>query len=91
MPIRIVYDCSCHESKDSPSLNDCLEVGLPFLTDMCSVLLRFRVGLGRILKFTFEYSLVKCSNIRSFGVSFQVTGFLVLTNILLKFYLSSPI
>ena len=50
-----------------------------------------QLGLGRILNFTFEYSLIKCSNIRSFGVSFQVTGFLVLTNILLKFYLSSPI
>ena len=41
-PLRIVYDCSCHESKDSPSLNDCLEVGPPFLTDLCSVILRFR-------------------------------------------------
>ena len=41
-PTRIAYDCNCHESKDSPSLNDCLEVGPPFLTDMCSVFLRFR-------------------------------------------------
>ena len=23
-PIRIVYDCSCHQSKDHPSLNNCL-------------------------------------------------------------------
>lgn len=40
--LRIVYDCSCRESKDSPSLNNCLEVGPPFLTNMCSVILRFR-------------------------------------------------
>ncbi|XP_065895654.1 uncharacterized protein [Dysidea avara] len=42
MSIRIVYDSSCHESKDSPSLNDCLEIGPTYLTDMCSVLFRFR-------------------------------------------------
>ena len=38
-PIRIVYDCSCHQSKESPSLNDC---GPPFLNDLCSIILRFR-------------------------------------------------
>jgi len=28
-PIRIVYDCSCHQSNASPSLNDCLQMGAP--------------------------------------------------------------
>ena len=41
-PLRIVYDCSCRASKDLPSLNDCIEVGPHFLTDMCSIILRFR-------------------------------------------------
>ena len=27
-PIRIVYDCSCKQSPDSPSLNDCLTLVL---------------------------------------------------------------
>ena len=30
-PIRIVYDCSCRQSRDHPSLNDCLLTGPPFL------------------------------------------------------------
>ena len=47
--------------------------------------------LKRILKFTFEHLLIKSLIIRSFGVSFQVTGFLVFTHILLKFYPSNPI
>ena len=41
-PIRIVYDCSSHSSQNTPSLNDCLEVGPPFMNDLCSILLRFR-------------------------------------------------
>ena len=41
-PIRIVYDCSCCQSQDQPSLNDCLMVGPTFLNDMCGILLRFR-------------------------------------------------
>jgi len=41
-PIRIVYDCSCRQSSDSPSLNDCLDPGPPFLMDLCTILLRFR-------------------------------------------------
>ena len=41
-PIRIVYDCSCRQSPDSPSLNDCLDPGPPFLMDLCTILLRFR-------------------------------------------------
>ena len=42
-PIRIVYDCSCHQSANYPSLNDCLQVGPPFINDLCTLLLRFRV------------------------------------------------
>lgn len=41
-PIRIVYDCSCRQSKTQASLNDCLLVGPPFLNDLCSIILRFR-------------------------------------------------
>ena len=41
-PIRIVYDCSCKQSPDAPSLNDCLHPGPPFLNDLCAILLRFR-------------------------------------------------
>ena len=42
-PIRIVYDCSCRQSKTHPSLNDCLVIGPTFLNDMCSIILRFRL------------------------------------------------
>ena len=41
-PIRVVFDCSYRSSTNSPSLNDCLVVGPPFLTDMCSIIIRFR-------------------------------------------------
>jgi len=41
-PIRIIYDCSCKQSPDLPSLNDCLNLGPPFLDDLCAILLRFR-------------------------------------------------
>ncbi|XP_070576393.1 uncharacterized protein [Ptychodera flava] len=43
-PIRIVYDCSCKQSTDSPSLNDCLLTGPPLLNDLTQILLRFRVN-----------------------------------------------
>ena len=33
--IRIMYDCSCHQSKDYPSLNDCLLIGPHSLNDLC--------------------------------------------------------
>jgi len=42
-PIRTVHDCNCHESSSAASLNDCLEVGLPFLNDLCSILLCFHL------------------------------------------------
>ena len=42
-PIRVVYDCSSRSSSNSPSLNDCLMVGPPFLNDMCSIITRFRI------------------------------------------------
>ena len=43
-PIRVVYDCSCSQSADSPSLNDCLEKGSPLLNDLSEILLRFRAN-----------------------------------------------
>ena len=41
-PIRIVYDCSCKQSCSSPSLNDCLYAGPPFLNNLSAILVRFR-------------------------------------------------
>ena len=41
-PIRIVYDCSCKASRDSPSLNDCLSNTPPHLNALTAILLRFR-------------------------------------------------
>ena len=39
--IRIVYNCSCHQSSQNASLNDCLMVGDPASTDLSVILLRF--------------------------------------------------
>ncbi|XP_071149289.1 uncharacterized protein [Mytilus edulis] len=41
--IRIVYDCSCRETPDIPSLNDCLLNIPPNLNDIAAILLRFRL------------------------------------------------
>ena len=43
-PIRIVYDCSCRGSADQPSLIDCLLTGPPFLIELVSIILRFRLN-----------------------------------------------
>lgn len=40
--IRIVYDCSCRQSSDKPSRNDCLRNDPPMLNDITSILMRFR-------------------------------------------------
>ena len=42
-PVRIVYDCSCQQSSEHPSLNDCLVAGPPLLADLCAIILRFRM------------------------------------------------
>ena len=42
-PVRIVYDCSCRQSPDQPSLNDCLESKPPVINDLTSILVRFRL------------------------------------------------
>ena len=42
-PVRIVYDCSCKQLAHHASLNDCLQVGPPFLNHLCAILLRFRL------------------------------------------------
>ena len=43
-PIRIVYDCSCRQSADKPSLNDCLKSTPPELNDLTGILIRFRLN-----------------------------------------------
>lgn len=40
-PIRIVYNCSCHQSSKH-LLNDCLLTGPSFLADLCAIILHFR-------------------------------------------------
>ena len=42
-PLRTVYDCSCQQSKEQPSLNECLHTGEPQLNDLCSIILHFRL------------------------------------------------
>ena len=44
-PIRIVYDCSCKQSSQHHSLNDCLHIGPPFLNHLCAILLHIRLFL----------------------------------------------
>jgi hypothetical protein len=40
--VRVVYDASCREGKNSVSLNDCLHVGPPLTPLLFEILLRFR-------------------------------------------------
>ncbi|VDI51319.1 Hypothetical predicted protein [Mytilus galloprovincialis] len=42
-PIRIVYDCSCRESSDKPSLNDCLMSVPPQMNELTGIIARFRL------------------------------------------------
>ena len=41
-PVRIVFDCSCRQNPNSPSLNDCFDVEPPFLNDLCTIIMRFQ-------------------------------------------------
>ncbi|XP_063415856.1 uncharacterized protein LOC134697507 [Mytilus trossulus] len=43
-PIRIVYDCSCRQASQLPSLNDCLMNTPPILNDLTKILIRFRLS-----------------------------------------------
>ena len=40
--LKIVFDCFTRESINAPSLNDCLHSGPPLISEMVSVLMRFR-------------------------------------------------
>ena len=42
-PIRIVYDCSCIESHDKPSLNDCLKILPPQINHITRIIGRLRL------------------------------------------------
>lgn len=42
-PVRIVFDCSCHQSYNHPSLNDCLQSTPPVINDLSTLLVRFRM------------------------------------------------
>ncbi|XP_071176408.1 uncharacterized protein [Mytilus edulis] len=48
-PIRIVYDCSCRQSSQLPSLNDCLMNTPPILNELTKILIRFRLNLVAIV------------------------------------------
>jgi hypothetical protein len=43
-PIRIVYDCSCRESSDKASLNDCLMSVPPKINGLTGIIARFRLN-----------------------------------------------
>ncbi|XP_045198804.1 uncharacterized protein LOC123553115 [Mercenaria mercenaria] len=43
-PIRIVYDCSCQETSQKPSFNNCLDSTPPTLNDISHIMIRFRLG-----------------------------------------------
>ena len=59
-PIRIVFDCSCRQGSNYPCLNDCLMIGSPCSNDLCTILIRFRLGFLPILRkpsYTFDFIL----------------------------------
>jgi len=39
------FDSSCRQRKRFVSLNDCLLIALPFLNDLCSILLNFQIPI----------------------------------------------
>ena len=43
-PIRIVYDCSCRQSPNHASLNDCLMSTPPVTTDFTKLMMKFRIN-----------------------------------------------
>ena len=47
--MRIVYNCSARQNTDSPSLNDCLEIGPPLQPFIFDILLRNRMNKYCIL------------------------------------------
>ena len=47
--IRIVYDYSCRQSANHPSLNDCLLAGPPYINDLCTLLVLFHTHLIGII------------------------------------------
>ena len=57
-PIRVVFECSSQSLNTSPSLNNCLMMGPPFLSHMCSIIVRFQsftYGLSTDIKKAFLY------------------------------------
>ena len=41
-PARIVFDCRCQSSSNSPSFSNCLVVVPPFLSNVWSIIIRYR-------------------------------------------------
>jgi len=65
-PIRIVYNCSCRQSPKHASLNDCLMVGDPALTDLTAIHLRFRLHCYALQRF---HTLLMASRFHKFRES----------------------
>ena len=47
-PIWIVFDCNCWQLSGCPCLNDCLLIGSPCVSDICSILVHFRSHQFRV-------------------------------------------